>query len=482
MACWIRTYHPDRHPGGAEYAGEFSFDHGMTVIDAEEVVTRTASHVRYRDGAQGRRRRSHVRDSFDVDSLDPAFAPGTGTPEVGGLTRREALHILRGLAGSTSSAATWSRSRPNTMPTRRRPRSARRCCSSSSAWSRCEVSPALSAQPPMTPSPKMRRRPAARPAEPTPDPFRPAMPGYHFRHPRDPSAAATPHSPQRAACRLGRRGIRPVRPRGRGGVAAAAGKRGGRGTRNTEVPRPCCGRRSGNPALADRRSASGRSPPPAVRMVLRSAIGMTSSASWARRARHPADRARREGESPPLPMRLAKRRACPAVGALAPRAAWAMRLDARWASGAARRPSRCTLPMTALRVTLPMRPAIWLALRPSVQSFLSSSTRSSVQAIVIFSMTNHGSRQHNSAQPEPLHLLTERAKTRSSGATPANRRPTRTNCDAERYERVYTSAPTGASERALIDVAHGARGDGLNSAARAAVSNSPRAASRTLPP
>ena len=37
--------------------------------------------------------------SFDVDSLDPAFAPGTGTPEVGGLTPREALELLRGLAG-----------------------------------------------------------------------------------------------------------------------------------------------------------------------------------------------------------------------------------------------------------------------------------------------------------------------------------------------------------------------------------------------
>lgn len=37
--------------------------------------------------------------SFDVDSLDPAFAPGTGTPEIGGLTTREALEILRGLKG-----------------------------------------------------------------------------------------------------------------------------------------------------------------------------------------------------------------------------------------------------------------------------------------------------------------------------------------------------------------------------------------------
>jgi agmatinase len=37
--------------------------------------------------------------SFDVDSLDPAFAPGTGTPEVGSLTPREVLQILRGIAG-----------------------------------------------------------------------------------------------------------------------------------------------------------------------------------------------------------------------------------------------------------------------------------------------------------------------------------------------------------------------------------------------
>ena len=37
--------------------------------------------------------------SFDVDGLDPVFAPGTGTPEVGGLTTREAQHLLRGLRG-----------------------------------------------------------------------------------------------------------------------------------------------------------------------------------------------------------------------------------------------------------------------------------------------------------------------------------------------------------------------------------------------
>ncbi|MDT8914096.1 agmatinase [Amycolatopsis sp. PS_44_ISF1] len=38
--------------------------------------------------------------SVDIDVLDPAHAPGTGTPEAGGLTSRELLEILRGLRGS----------------------------------------------------------------------------------------------------------------------------------------------------------------------------------------------------------------------------------------------------------------------------------------------------------------------------------------------------------------------------------------------
>jgi guanidinopropionase len=37
--------------------------------------------------------------SFDVDGLDPVYAPGTGTPEVGGLTTIEAQTLLRGLRG-----------------------------------------------------------------------------------------------------------------------------------------------------------------------------------------------------------------------------------------------------------------------------------------------------------------------------------------------------------------------------------------------
>ena len=37
--------------------------------------------------------------SFDIDALDPAFAPGTGTPEIGGLASWQAQAILRRLAG-----------------------------------------------------------------------------------------------------------------------------------------------------------------------------------------------------------------------------------------------------------------------------------------------------------------------------------------------------------------------------------------------
>ena len=37
--------------------------------------------------------------TFDIDCLDPSYAPGTGTPVIGGLSTHQAQHILRGLAG-----------------------------------------------------------------------------------------------------------------------------------------------------------------------------------------------------------------------------------------------------------------------------------------------------------------------------------------------------------------------------------------------
>lgn len=83
--------------GPAEYLWEFSYEAGMSVIHAEEIaamgmpaVIRKALEV-VGDGP--------TYLSFDIDSLDPAFAPGTGTPEVGGLTTREVLELLRGLKG-----------------------------------------------------------------------------------------------------------------------------------------------------------------------------------------------------------------------------------------------------------------------------------------------------------------------------------------------------------------------------------------------
>ena len=83
--------------GAAEYLWEFSIESGMTVIHAEEIDAMGLDAVI-------RKARAVVGDgptyvTFDVDGLDPAFAPGTGTPEVGGITPREALAMLRGLAG-----------------------------------------------------------------------------------------------------------------------------------------------------------------------------------------------------------------------------------------------------------------------------------------------------------------------------------------------------------------------------------------------
>ena len=83
--------------GGAEYLWEFSYESGMTVLHAEDVAKLGVDAVvaKAREVLGG----GPVYVSFDIDSLDPGFAPGTGTPEVGGLTPREALGILRGCVG-----------------------------------------------------------------------------------------------------------------------------------------------------------------------------------------------------------------------------------------------------------------------------------------------------------------------------------------------------------------------------------------------
>ena len=83
--------------GGAEYLWEFSYASGMTVLHAEDVARLGIPAIIEKARAVVGDGPTYV--TFDVDSLDPAFAPGTGTPEVGGLTPREALELLRGLAG-----------------------------------------------------------------------------------------------------------------------------------------------------------------------------------------------------------------------------------------------------------------------------------------------------------------------------------------------------------------------------------------------
>ena len=79
----IRTHNPDRH--------------GFTWLDAawvhEQGVAATVAEIRRIVG------RSRVYLSFDIDCLDPAYAPGTGTPVVGGLATWQAQSILRGLVG-----------------------------------------------------------------------------------------------------------------------------------------------------------------------------------------------------------------------------------------------------------------------------------------------------------------------------------------------------------------------------------------------
>jgi agmatinase len=76
---------------------------GFSVIRAADLETMGLEEVvgRIRERTAG----VPVYLSIDIDVLDPAFAPGTGTPEMGGLTSRELLHVLRRLDGAGIVAA-----------------------------------------------------------------------------------------------------------------------------------------------------------------------------------------------------------------------------------------------------------------------------------------------------------------------------------------------------------------------------------------
>jgi len=77
---------------------DFAFhdQHGIEVVRIEAIKEEGVTAVAER---LGRLRGGSVYCSFDIDAVDPAYAPGTGTPEVGGLTSYEALTLLRALAG-----------------------------------------------------------------------------------------------------------------------------------------------------------------------------------------------------------------------------------------------------------------------------------------------------------------------------------------------------------------------------------------------
>jgi agmatinase len=81
-------------PGDLTDDERFGFEI-VAAMDVEGIgVAATVERIRRRLGE------APIYVSIDIDVLDPAHAPGTGTPEAGGLTSRELLGILRGLAGA----------------------------------------------------------------------------------------------------------------------------------------------------------------------------------------------------------------------------------------------------------------------------------------------------------------------------------------------------------------------------------------------
>lgn len=76
---------------------QFSFDSGMRVIRIEEFYDIGVKAVIAEARKVAGDGPTYV--TFDVDGLDPVYAPGTGTPEVGGFSTLEAQMMLRGLQG-----------------------------------------------------------------------------------------------------------------------------------------------------------------------------------------------------------------------------------------------------------------------------------------------------------------------------------------------------------------------------------------------
>ena len=83
--------------GSSEINGEFSYESGMTVIHAEDVERQGVDAIA--DIAKQVVGDDAFYITIDVDGIDPAYAPGTGTPEIGGLTPLQVQIMLRELKG-----------------------------------------------------------------------------------------------------------------------------------------------------------------------------------------------------------------------------------------------------------------------------------------------------------------------------------------------------------------------------------------------
>ena len=76
---------------------DWTLGHGVTVLSAQDVHASSPAAVAARIADVVGDGLAYL--SFDIDTLDPAFAPGTGTPEIGGLASWQAQAILRRLKG-----------------------------------------------------------------------------------------------------------------------------------------------------------------------------------------------------------------------------------------------------------------------------------------------------------------------------------------------------------------------------------------------
>lgn len=86
-----------RGPWGRASEADLARKHDSRIVTADEVgergAAKLAAEIRERIGDRP------MYLTIDIDGIDPAYAPGTGTPVPGGLTPREVLALIRGLAG-----------------------------------------------------------------------------------------------------------------------------------------------------------------------------------------------------------------------------------------------------------------------------------------------------------------------------------------------------------------------------------------------